>query len=546
MLEDNSMQKRAFLAIILTLVFFVSYDYFYLSKFKDYNQTSKVSNKYDAPTTTEVNTATTATNKAPAQLERAKIVDIKSEYFTASIDELGRISSFVLNNKIYVDKDGKQLNLITSDSSALPLEIRFSDAALNTKAFETPYVADVQSVDLKDGEKTIVLTQDLGEVVVKKIITMSKKGNYKLDVSLNKETPYFISSGARPNILADRMAINGVLLRDKEDRSLEVIKDGKVDKGGEIYNNVDIISSFDRYYATVFYNFKEPLNVVVNEDPIKNINQVFVTSSGNFSTNGFIGPKNKELLKSIEPELTNIIEYGFFTFLAKPMFSFLSILYGTTGNWGWAIVLMTIVIRLILAPFTIRGMVSMNKLKDVAPKIKEIQEKYKSDPQKMQAKVMETYRESGANPMGGCLPILLQIPVFFAVYRVLVNAIELQGAPWILWIENLADKDPYFVLPVIMIFFMYLQQRMTSATFQDPMQEKVMKAMPFVFGIFMAFFAAGLTLYWATNNMLSVLQQVVINRIIKKKKEHEAIHREIAKKEQEEANKIVIKKKGEK
>lgn len=527
MIDDNSMQKRAFLAIILTLLFFLGYDYFYLSKFKDINQTvASTSSKYDAPVATS-NVSTT--NKAPAVEQKRAITTIESDYFKATIDELGRFSSFVLSDKIYVDKQGEQIDLIGMNSSPLPLEIRFSNQELNKKAFEIPYVASSANLDLRSGDKTVVLTQDLGEVVVKKTLTISAKGNYKLDVSLSKDFEYFISSGMRPNILADRMAINGTLLREATDKSLEVIKDGKVDNGGEVYSDIDIISSFDRYYATVFYNFNAPLNAIVNE--VAGINQVFVSANGNFSTNGFIGPKNKELLKSIDPELVDIIEYGFFTFLAKPMFSFLSYLYNLTGNWGWAIVLMTIIIRLFLAPLTIKGMVSMNKLKDVAPKIKEIQEKYKDNPQKMQQKVMEVYKQSGANPMGGCLPILLQIPVFFAVYRVLVNAIELQGAPWILWIENLADKDPYFILPIIMIFSMWLQQKMTNATFQDPMQEKIMKAMPFVFGIFMAFFAAGLTLYWATNNLLSVLQQAIINRIIKKKKEAEEIKKAESKKE---------------
>ncbi|QKF65092.1 membrane protein insertase, YidC/Oxa1 family [Campylobacter corcagiensis] len=515
MIDDNSMQKRAILAIVLTLLFFLGYDYFYLSKFKDTNQTV-TSSQYDAPVA-----KSNVSKKAPVEEQKSVITTINSRYFKATIDELGRFNSFVLNDRIYVDKEGKQLDLIGVNASPLPLEIRFSDQEINKKAFEVPYVANSANLDLTSGDQTVVLTQDLGEVIVKKTITISQKGNYKLDVSLNKDLEYFISSGMRPDILADRMAINGTLLREAEDKSLEVIKDGKVDKGGEVYNDIDIISSFDRYYATVFYSFNSPLNVILNEN--SNANQVFVSASGDFSVNGFIGPKNKELLKSIDPELIDIIEYGFFTFLAKPMFSFLSYLYNLTGNWGWAIVLMTIIIRLFLAPLTIRGMVSMNKLKDVAPKIKEIQEKYKDNPQKMQQKVMELYRQSGANPMGGCLPILLQIPVFFAVYRVLVNAIELQGAPWILWIDNLADKDPYFILPIIMIFSMWLQQKMTNATFQDPMQEKIMKAMPFIFGIFMAFFAAGLTLYWATNNLLSVLQQAVINRIIKKKKEAEEI-----------------------
>ena len=163
----------------------------------------------------------------------------------------------------------------------------------------------------------------------------------------------------------------------------------------------------------------------------------------------------------------------------------------------------------------------MNKLKDLAPKMKEIREKYKNDPQKMQAQVMELYRKHGANPMGGCLPMLLQIPVFFAIYRVLLNAIELQGAPWILWIDNLAIKDPYFILPIIMGAAMYIQQRLTPTSFTDPMQEKIMKFLPVIFIFFFMTFPAGLTLYWCVNNIFALIQQIIINRMFKKRKELE-------------------------
>ncbi|NLY04039.1 MAG: membrane protein insertase YidC, partial [Campylobacter sp.] len=408
MVEDNSMQKRAFLAIILTLMFFIGYDHFYLSNFKDKNQTSaQTTSEYDAPKTTSTKNVS-ATNEILTKPETNKkaIAVIESEYFTATIDELGRISSFVLSDSVYADKDGNQLNLISSASSPLPLELRFSNSELNKKAFEIPYTASSSKLDLKDGAKSLVLTQDLGDVVITKTLTMKDRGDYELSIELNQDEPYFIAPGMRPDILADRLAINGVLLREADSGNLEVVKDGKVDKGGESFVSMDIISSFDRYYAIVFYNFETPMNVVVNEDESRKINQAFVTANGNFYTYGYIGPKNKKLLEEINPELTNIIEYGFFTFLAKPMFSFLSLLKDLTGNWGWAIVLMTISVRLVLAPFTIKGMVSMSKLKDVAPKIKEIQEKYKDEPKKAQSKVMEVYKESGANPMGGCLPVI--------------------------------------------------------------------------------------------------------------------------------------------
>ena len=196
-------------------------------------------------------------------------------------------------------------------------------------------------------------------------------------------------------------------------------------------------------------------------------------------------------------------------------------------GWGWAIILLTLIVRIILYPLTYKGMVSMQKLKDLAPKMKEIQQKYKGEPQKLQAHMMDLYKKHGANPMGGCLPLLLQMPVFFAIYRVLYNAIELKGAAWLLWIQDLSVMDPYFVLPILMGITMYLQQHLTPATFNDPIQEKIFKFLPLIFTIFFVTFPSGLVLYWFVNNIFSILQQLIINKAMERKKAREiAEHKE--------------------
>ena len=154
----------------------------------------------------------------------------------------------------------------------------------------------------------------------------------------------------------------------------------------------------------------------------------------------------------------------------------------------------------------------MQKLKELSPKVKEIQEKYKGDPQRMNAAMMELYKKHGANPLGGCLPMLLQIPVFFAIYRVLLNAVELQGAPWILWIDDLSRMDPTYILPILMGASMYFQQKMTPTNFTDPMQAKVMQFLPVIFTFFFITFPSGLVLYWFVNNLFSILQQFIVNK----------------------------------
>lgn len=300
---------------------------------------------------------------------------------------------------------------------------------------------------------------------VVKNITFHPNGSYDVKVTLSKDVPFLITPGFRPNIVVDGYTIHGAIIK-KSDEKFEVIKDGKV-KNGERFDGASIAAASDRYYTNFFYQTSNPLNIIVFGDRDKNV-QVFAMANGSFSAGGFLGPKHVKLLKSIDPELTDVVEYGWFTFLAKPMFSFLDWIYSFTGNWGWSIVLLTIFMRILLFPFTFRGMVSMNKMKDLAPKMKELQEKYKDNREKLQLKTMELYKSQGANPMSGCLPLLLQIPIFFAIYRVLLNSIELKGAPWIFWINDLAVKDPFFVLPAIMGLMMFLQQKITPTNFTDP------------------------------------------------------------------------------
>ena len=201
------------------------------------------------------------------------------------------------------------------------------------------------------------------------------------------------------------------------------------------------------------------------------------------------------------------------------MFILLQYIHSLVENWGWTIVIITILLKLMLYPLAKKGMVSMQKLKDLAPKIKDIQEKYKGDSQKASMHMMELYKKHGANPMGGCLPIILQIPIFFAIYRVLLNAIELKDAPWILWIDDLSVMDPYFVLPILMGITMFLQQKITPNTMQDEMQRKIFMFLPLIFTFFFAMFPAGLTLYWFINNLFTVAQQYTINKSFDKARE---------------------------
>ena len=436
-----------------------------------------------------------------------------------NIDTFGRIAQFELLEEKYKDSEGKNLQIL-GVNEVKPLEVRFSDTTLNDEAFKTEYTMDGDStVDVTSSAKTIVLTQKLSSVTITKKITIEPNGAYTLDVSTSSEAPYFITPGHRPMADASRyMLVRGALVKGP-DNVILTVEDGDA-KGNEVVKNAKIASAFDRYVASMFYNFDQGMNVSILKEAEDNP-LIFVAGKPNLHLGGYIGPKEYHTLMAINPELTDAIEFGWFTFLSKPFFKVLLWIHSHIGNWGWAIILFTLLVKLILFPLSYKGMMSMQKLKDLAPKMKELKAKYKDDPAKMNVKMMEMYKKNGANPMGGCLPMLLQIPVFFALYRVLLNADELQGAVWISgWIDNLAAADPYYILPVLMGISMWFQQRITPNNFTDPLQEKIFKWFPVLMaGMFIIMpFPSGLVLYWVVNNIFTIGQQYIINKAYAKYK----------------------------
>jgi YidC/Oxa1 family membrane protein insertase len=227
---------------------------------------------------------------------------------------------------------------------------------------------------------------------------------------------------------------------------------------------------------------------------------------GVFSSQVFIGPKLQATLEEISPGLELTTDYGMFTIFSKPLFWLLSIIHDWIGNWGWAIIIVTILIKLAFYRLSATSYRSMAKMRAVQPKMQKLKETYGEDKQRMNQALMDLYKKEKINPLGGCLPILVQIPVFIAFYWMLLESVEMRQAPFMFWIQDLSTKDPYFVLPVIMGASMLIQQKLNPAPL-DPLQQKIMMAMPIVFTVFFAFFPSGLVLYWVTNNILSIAQQ---------------------------------------
>ncbi len=224
----------------------------------------------------------------------------------------------------------------------------------------------------------------------------------------------------------------------------------------------------------------------------------------------FVGPQEEKMLEALTPGLELVKDYGWLTVLAKPLYWLLDRLYGFLQNWGWAIVALVFLLKLAFYWLNAKAYASMAKMKAINPKIMEMRERLKDNPQQMQQEMMRIYREEKVNPMGGCFPIMVQIPVFIALYWVLLSSVEMRNAPWIGWIQDLSAPDPYFILPVVMTLSTLLQTALNPAP-PDPMQAKLMWFMPLIFSVMFFFFPSGLVLYWITNNILSIAQQWVIN-----------------------------------
>ncbi|AJP49294.1 insertase [Rugosibacter aromaticivorans] len=238
-----------------------------------------------------------------------------------------------------------------------------------------------------------------------------------------------------------------------------------------------------------------------------------VGADGKSSVSLYAGPQELENLKGIAPGFDLVVDYGWLTVIAAPLFWVLGVIHKLTGNWGWAIILLTVLIKLVFFPLSAASYKSMAKMRLVTPKLAKLKETYGDDKMRLNQEMMALYKKENINPLGGCLPILIQIPVFISLYWVLQGTVEMRNAPWIGWIKDLSAQDPYYVLPLLMGVTMFIQTKLNPAP-PDPLQAKVMLMMPILFTGMFLFFPAGLVLYWTVNNLLSIAQQWQITRLI--------------------------------
>lgn len=285
------------------------------------------------------------------------------------------------------------------------------------------------------------------------------------------------------------------------------------------------VAMVQRYFATAWLpqagtpreNYVRVQDGLYAAGELFNLGQVAPGASTSNASTLFVGPQQEDVMRKLSPDLEAVKDYGWLAILASPLYWLLTQLHKLLGNWGWAIVALVVLLKVAFYWFNHKAYTSMAKMRSLAPKLEAAKERYKDNPQKLQEETMRIYREEKVNPFGGCLPMLVQMPVFFALYSALSATVEMRGAPWILWVKDLSAPDPLYILPVLMTASSLLQVWLNPKP-ADPTQARMMWVMPLAFATMFFFFPAGLVLYWLTNNLLSILQQWLINKQIDGKK----------------------------
>ncbi len=554
--------RRAFLAISISFIILLGYQYFFVPPVQQ--QQGQQTNGQGAPETgrtqpdsrqpaaeisqpVEQAAATTPPDPIvapdPGQSMRpAKEITVDTELFVATISERGgAITSFVLKNyRQENDKNAPGVDLIkTSAEQGLPLTFSWGSAFPQ----DTLYTATRDNVVFAPGTGTATVelrAQSPSGLEVIRRYTFSKN-DYLIDHSatvvnrsdqvlqgmagLQQRNLPFVKLTKASNWLFrgpayhDATGLHEIKLKEFEDGPKNIASD------------IDWVAYEGTYFMCGIIPTTKPVSTItldaadelVSIDVQSALDTLAPNTEKTYSHQLFYGPKKLSLLKEIGANLAKIVNFGWFDIIAKPMLYLLNWFYAVFSNYGVAIILVTVILKALFWPITQKGLKSMKNMQKLQPKMVKIKEKYKGDPTKMNQEMMNLYKTYKVNPLGGCLPMVLQIPVFFALYKVLLQSIELRHAPFMLWITDLSAPDrlylgfdlPYLgglpVLTLLMGASMFLQQKMTPTT-ADPTQAKIMMFLPLIFTVMFVNFASGLVLYWFVNNLLSILQQYLINR----------------------------------
>jgi len=496
----------------------------------------------DAPSVDPV--ADMAATSAPAG---AATIQVRTDVLDVTISEQGGTltSAILLNYPVAKDRPSELVELLTTEPARISLiQSGLRGSAEGAEANHLAMFSGARESYNLDGADEIVVPlrwTDGNGITVEKRYRLTR-GSYTIGleqtVTNNSDAAWrgaeyvqiqrYLASQERSMFDVDSYSFNGPIVYDGE-KSEKLTRDDLVDDGARSF------SSERGWFGTIQHHFvtavvpeagtKQRFSVSARGDRsvASSIGSPRTVESGTsqiYSTTLFVGPKLQSQLEDIDKSLKLTVDYGWLTIISQPLFWLLSKAFDVFGNWGVAIIAVTVLIKLAFYKLTEASGRSMAKMRNLQPRIKAMQERYKDDKQAQSQAMMELYKREKVNPAAGCLPILIQMPFFLAFYWVLLESVEMRQAPFALWLTDLSTRDPFFILPLIMGAAMFFQQKLNPQV-GDPVQVKVMQIMPVIFTVFFAFFPSGLVLYWVTNTLLSIAQQWKINKVVEAESKQE-------------------------
>lgn len=503
----------------------------------DSPQDGSVPSGIPAPSTASGVQAPAVAPVAPVVAPAANTIEVQTDVFRLKFDPIGAQlvraellkfpsksrpqDAFVLleqqdQGRVYIVQTGVVGPAGTNFPTHLvPFELVSTETNMTGDTLPITFVSESDGVrvtktfNFRRGEYVVDVTHEI-ENLTDQAISPSLYLQITRDGDSPEDTSSFYFTFTGPAVYSEQEKFQKVSFSDIERKRGSYIK--SADNGW--------LAMIQHYFVTAWvppqgvqrtYDMAQVGNNLFAVRSIEGVGMIAPGQSVSVPSTLWVGPQDQGALEQVAPGLDLVVDYGWLTILAKPLFILMTWLHSFIGNWGWTIVVLTVLIKLVFFPLSATSYRSMAKMKQVAPRLQALKEKYGDDRQKLNAAMMDMYRTEKINPLGGCLPIVVQIPVFIALYWVLLASVEMRGAPWILWVSDLSARDPLFILPIIMMATMFLQIKLNPKP-PDPIQARVMMIMPLVFGGFMFLFPAGLVLYWVVNNILSIAQQWYITK----------------------------------
>ena len=481
-----------------------------------------------------VETTQEAISVQPVSVEREQQVVIETSLYRAVwSNKGGTLHSWTL--KDHKDSEGLDLELVHSRATELglfPFSLGTEDVDFDNQINSGLYLASRTQMNLSDGEQgelRFTYADEQGNRVEKTFIFEGGRYDFSVQAEVLKGGqplhPRWVWGPSFGNPTPDEQKVRyggsqgiAVYPPDKVERRDERKYDPEK---GNAFNFVQWTAYENNYFAVIFITDPQKASAAFLREEVSS-GPVF-TLTVNHVQRAFVGPKNLALLKAWGYNTKKIVKFGFFGVIAEILYTAIKAIHSIFPNWGFSIILLTILVKILFFPLTYSSTKSMSKMQALQPKIKALRAKYKKAKQdidqrrKMNEEMMALYKKEGVNPAGGCLPLLIQLPIFWGFFRLLLVSVEFRQAPFILWISDLSIKDPFYVTPILMGITQYISQKMTP-TSADPTQQRMMLIMPVVMTIFFMNFQSGLVLYWLTNNILQIGQQYITNRLTKKKK----------------------------